>query len=86
MIVYANITPIMTLPTFIIGFIAVLTIGAAIAEISESMEEKRCKKLGAKERLTPSQLAVKRYYEEREGRGKQAEMTTKDYGRMSDWL
>lgn len=70
MIVYANITPMMTLPTFIIGFIAVLTIGAAIAEISESMETKRCKKLGAKERLTPSQLAVKRYYEERERRRK----------------
>lgn len=67
MIVYANITPIMSLSTFIIGFIAVLIIGAAIVEISEIMAEKRCKKLEAKERLTPSQLAVKRYYEERGG-------------------
>lgn len=70
MIVYANITPIMSLSTFIIGFIVLLIIGAAIVEISEIMKKKKRKKLEAKERLTPSQLAVKRYYEERGGRRK----------------
>lgn len=70
MIVYASITPIMSLSTFIIGFIVFLIIGAAISEISEIMEKKKRKKLEAKERLTPSQLAVKRYYEERGRRRK----------------
>lgn len=65
---YASITPMMTLSTFIIGFITVLIIGASLVEISEGMAKKRRKKLGTKERLTPSQRAVKRYYEERGAR------------------
>ena len=65
MIDYASITPMMSMTTFIVGFIIVLTIGAALVEISEGMAKKRRKKLGAKERLTPSQRAVQRYYNER---------------------
>ena len=68
MIDYASITPIMSMSTFINGFIVALIIGVAIVEIIEGMAEKRRKKLGAKERLTPSQRAVKRYYEERGAR------------------
>ena len=65
MIDYASIKPMMSLSTFIVGFITVLIIGAALVEISEGKAKKRRKKLGAKERLTPSQRAVRRYYEER---------------------
>lgn len=65
MIDYASIKPMMSLSTFIIGFITVLIIGAALVEISEGRAKKRWKKLGVKERLTPSQRAVKRYYDER---------------------
>ena len=65
MIDYASIKPMMSMTTFIIGFIAVLIIGAALVEISEGRAKNKRKKLGAKERLTPSQRAVKRYYDER---------------------
>ena len=65
MIDYASIKPMMSMTTFIVGFISVLIIGAALVEISEGKAKKRRKKLGAKERLTPSQRAVRRYYEER---------------------
>jgi len=65
MIDYSSITPMMSLSTFIIGFITVLIIGAALVEISEGMAEKRRKKAGEAKRLTPSQRAVKRYYGER---------------------
>ena len=65
MIDYTSITPMMTLSTFIIGFIAVLIIGAALVEISEGMAKNKRKKLGGAKRLTPSQRAVKRYYDER---------------------
>ena len=65
MIDYSSITPMMSMSTFITGFITVLIIGAAFVEISEGMAKKRRKKLGTKERLTPSQRAVKRYYDER---------------------
>ena len=65
MIDYASITPMMSMTTFIAGFISVLIIGASLIEISEGMAEKRRKKLGAEEMLTPSQRAVKRYYDEK---------------------
>lgn len=65
MIDYVSITPMMSMTTFIVGFTAVLIIGAALVEISEGRAKKRRKKLGAEERLTPSQRAVRRYYEER---------------------
>jgi len=65
MIDYASITPMMTLSTFIIGFISVLIIGVAIVEIIEGMAKNKRKKAGEKERLTLSQRAVKRYYDER---------------------
>ena len=65
MIDYASITPMMTLSTFIIGFIAVLIIGAALVEISEGMAKNKRKKLGGAKGLTPIQRAVKRYYDER---------------------
>lgn len=65
MIDYAGITPMMSMTTFIIGFIAVLIIGAALVEISEGMAENKRKKLGGAKRLTPSQRAVQRYYDER---------------------
>ena len=65
MIDYTSITPTMTLSTFIIGFIAVLIIGAALVEISEGMAKNKRKKAGEAKGLTPSQRAVKRYYDER---------------------
>jgi len=65
MIDYAGITPMMSMTTFIIGFITVLIIGAAIVEISESMAKNKRKKAGEAKMLTPSQRAVKRYYDER---------------------
>ena len=66
MIDYASIKPMMSMTTLMIGFIAVLIIGAAIVEISEGMANKRRKKLGEAKRLTPSQRAVQRYYEWKE--------------------
>lgn len=65
MIDYASITPMMSLSTFIIGFISVLIIGATLVEISEGMAKNKRKKAGEARRLTPSQRAVKRYYDER---------------------
>lgn len=65
MIDYASITPIMSMTTFILGFIAALIIGAALVEISEGMAKNKRKKAGEARRLTPSQRAVKRYYDER---------------------
>lgn len=65
MIDYAGITPMMSMTTFIIGFIAVLIIGAAIVEISEDMAKDKRKKAGEAKRLSPSQRAVQRYYDER---------------------
>ena len=65
MIDYASIKPMMSLSTFIVGFITVLIIGAALVEISEGCAKKRRRKLDAKRYLTPSQRAIKRYYDER---------------------
>ena len=65
MIDYASITPMMSMTTFIAGFISVLIIGAALVEISEGKAKKRRKKLGGVKRLTPSQRAVQRYYDEK---------------------
>jgi len=65
MIDYASITPMMSMPTFIIGFISVLIIGAALVEISEGMAKNKRKKAGEAQGLTPSQRAVQRYYDER---------------------
>lgn len=65
MVDYAGITPMMSMTTFIVGFIIVLTIGAALVEISEGMAKNKRKKAGEAKRLTPSQRAVKRYYDER---------------------
>lgn len=65
MIDYASITPMMSMTAFITGFIAVFIIGAALVEISEGMAKNKRKKLDDKKYLTPSQRAVKRYYDER---------------------
>ena len=65
MIDYASTTPMVSMTTFITGFITVLIIGAALVEISEGMAKKRRKKAGEAKRLTPSQRAVQRYYDER---------------------
>jgi len=65
MIDYASIKPMMPMSTFIIGFIAALIIGATLVEISEGMAKNKRKKLGGVKRLTPSQRAVKRYYDEK---------------------
>ena len=65
MIDYASITPMMSMTTFIVGFISVLIIGAALVEISEGKAKNKRKKVGEAKRLTPSQRAVQRYYDER---------------------
>ena len=65
MIDYASITPMMSMTTFIAGFISVLIIGAALVEISEGKAKNKRKKVGEAKRLTPSQRAVQRYYDER---------------------
>ena len=48
MIDYASIKSMMSMTTIMVGFIAVLIIGAVIVEISDGMAEKRRKKLSAK--------------------------------------
>ena len=65
MIDYASITPMMSMTTFITVFITVLIIGASLVEISEGMAKNKHKKVGEAKRLTPSQRAVQRYYDER---------------------
>ena len=65
MIDYTGIKPMMSMPTFAIGFITVLIIGVALVEISEGMAKNKRKKAGEAKGLTPSQRAVQRYYDER---------------------
>lgn len=65
---YASIMPTMSMTTFIVGFIVVSIIGAALVELSEGKARNARKKLDDKKHLTPSQRAVERYYEERGAR------------------
>ena len=69
MIDYASIAPVMSLSTFIAGFIIILLIGRAIVELSNRIEDKRKARgigssnpAGKAQRLAPSQKAIKRYY------------------------
>lgn len=65
MIDYANITPILSLPTFTALIIGALVAARAYIEISDKKTQRKRERLGMREGMTPSQRAVQRYYDER---------------------
>lgn len=68
MIDYASIKPMMSLSTFIAGFIIVLLIGRAIVELFELIEKRKARGIGSsnpagqRRQLSPSQKCIQRYY------------------------
>lgn len=67
MIDYASIAPMIGLSTFIAGFLILLLIARAIVELAELIEKRKARGIGSsnpagKQRLTPSQKAIQRYY------------------------
>jgi len=71
MIDYASIKPMMSLSTFILLMMAVLFIGVVIVELSELTERRKARETLAdvqqagRQRLTPSQKCIQRYYSTR---------------------
>lgn len=68
MIDYASIAPLMSLSTFIAGFIIVLLIGRATVELIEIYGKKKSPldrgndPAGKRRQLSPSQKSIQRYY------------------------
>lgn len=68
MIDYASIAPVMSLSTFIAGFLILLLIGRAIVELIELIEKRKARGIGSsnpagkRRQLSPSQKSIQRYY------------------------
>lgn len=68
MIDYASIAPMMSLSTFMAGFLIVLLIGRAIVELFEIYGKKKSPldrgndPAGMRRQLSPSQKSIQRYY------------------------
>ena len=68
MIDYASIAPMMSLSTFMAGFIIVLLSGRAIVELIELIEKRKARGIGSsnpagqRRHLSPSQKCIENYY------------------------